>query len=86
MAGDRLPGCNHPNGWQLRLRDGPRLYKYCWGCIIKKTGIQEIYAKPLKEKKDKAPEASDGEPTTEEILADIEKPETTSEEEKKADE
>ena len=50
MVGDRLP-CGHPNGWMLRLRDGNRLYKYCWGCIIEKTGISEVFDTPAVKKK-----------------------------------
>ena len=34
--------CGHPVGWMLRLRDGPRLYKYCWGCIIERSGVPDI--------------------------------------------
>jgi hypothetical protein len=38
---ERLP-CGHPIGWILRLRDGPTLKKYCWGCAIDKLGLKEI--------------------------------------------
>ncbi|GAG13248.1 unnamed protein product [marine sediment metagenome] len=41
MVGDRLP-CGHPAGWMLRLRDGPNQFKYCWGCILEKTGVNPI--------------------------------------------
>ena len=50
MSGDRLP-CGHPNGWMLRLRDGPKQYKYCWGCLIEKVGLQEVFDKPVVTKK-----------------------------------
>jgi len=35
-------GCGHPVGWMLRLQDGPKLKKYCWGCIIEKIGATEV--------------------------------------------
>jgi len=50
---ETLP-CGHPVGWMLRLRDGPKLYKYCWGCIIDKIGMEEVFPKPTKPKKTKS--------------------------------
>ena len=34
--------CGHPSEWLLRLRDGGKLYKYCWGCVIEKTGAENL--------------------------------------------
>ena len=54
MSGDRLP-CGHQVGWLLRLKDGHKIYKYCWGCILDKIGIEEVYAKKTEEVKDSKP-------------------------------
>jgi len=34
--------CGHPVGWLLRLRDNKGIHKYCWGCILKKIGAEEV--------------------------------------------
>ena len=49
MAEKKLP-CGHPVGWMLRLRDGKELYKYCWGCLIEKVGLEQVFEERLVKK------------------------------------
>jgi len=42
----RLP-CGHNDGWMLRLMDKGVRYKYCWGCLIEKVGLNPIDYKPI---------------------------------------
>jgi hypothetical protein len=46
MAGPGRLECGHPVGWMIRLRDGPKVFKFCWGCIIEKSGVKEIGSLP----------------------------------------
>ena len=57
MSRDKLP-CGHPIGWIIRLRDGKRQYKYCWGCIMEKIGMEEIYSKSKIEEEKKIVESN----------------------------
>ena len=34
--------CGHPSGWIIRLYFAGKRYAYCWGCLVKKVGLNEI--------------------------------------------